>query len=945
MTLPKEQKEKKSPPAKQPDTAKKVEVQKTAPAAALPKTHEQIKTDTTEKLEHLIQEINSPKLDGLLKDMGNINYNEWPYLLRTGRAETAIKQMKECLRDFPGLNVLIEGLNKNKESDAYKEAYDYVQRIVDLLNARRLHIEQSAQKIEDIKEDRALSEIGGVLNKVVTNFKRGSGVEKVASLAAIGIGIYLLKEWYNTKSGKWIIRGGAGLLAVNILTRLATGKSALEHLGLWQTKEDIPREIRRLAEKTGIANEPQKLKALAKIGTNEIRDCFTAYKGNQPIDPGNLGIYDESLTGTDIFKIMDELVKKAGGGDKGKGLEEFEKRFIKSKHRWTFFEVAMTLFMKEGAEMFYESSPETQEKIKKDLSEIFSGEEYGEYRPEIENTKPPYAFIKGYPAMWNVENYEKPEYSFTIDKNPPVKFWPKQSPEQKRDAKIKLDQNIKEGIKARLSRISNLAGKEPIYIYGNWKLKDVQFKGEKLNLTIKFNRDNPEEMKIYRDDTGAFVKEFTAHSETLSDVDFEKSEWAGKISRNVAVFNGLDVKVTAVSEPKDKKYAGWKYIIGEICGVPFKMAVEEKTNYYNLYSPEKLFGETRFIDAKADIARSQVSAEIAKLKNIIHEVDESLWRLTVVYKGFAGSVRENFWTFSADAKLEELIYIYKNELKKSKNLNDAGKVWRDTVADYKNKLNGLYEKLLKDIMADKNFSDENFEDALSELDGVGYASEDLKGLMKGIRQSMSEVDYEGWDKSDLWALSSRIYGKAREAVNFFVAQFARKEKLSQSEIDYVKYLDGAVAKKLAEVKIKSKGLFKKSVNEENLPLGPNEWGIQKYDEWVSSYTSKKVEKEKKGPELSSKPREAVEEKELESVKMVMRKIIEEASNLAEEGGKSTHEIVNIMDKLMGKLPEQNLFNAKAKEIANLPTETDRNIALNNYRLEVMKAFGIKSFNI
>ncbi|MBI5151953.1 hypothetical protein HZA39_00295, partial [Candidatus Peregrinibacteria bacterium] len=160
-------------------------------------------------------------------------------------------------------------------------------------------------------------------------------------------------------------------------------------------------------------------------------------------------------------------------------------------------------------------------------------------------------------------------------------------------------------------------------------------------------------------------------------------------------------------------------------------------------------------------------------------------------------------------------------------------------------------------------------------------------------------------------------------------------------------LEGAIVDRLTEIRLQSGGFawtkMKQTVNIENLPISPSDWNIKEYKDWLNTHpetvkTEKAGEKEKKGAELSK-------EKELESVKNMMRQIVEEASTLAEKEGKSIDEITNIMDKLMGELPEQHLFNAKAKEIANLPTATDRNIALTNYKIEVMRAFGIKSFNI
>lgn len=806
------------------------------PAKEIPAAKESVKADAGTQLAQLEDEIERSKQQDILKDLDSrhISYRSWLDMLdgydRT-RKETAIKQITDILPKTAGLNTLVDGLRAPKGTEKFENAKDCLERIIKSLDKKSQYLNESEEGLKNVKEDVAINSVTGLGKKILDNFNRSSGPNKLMALAAFGIvGYFLHKFWKESKTGKWVVGLTVGTLAVDIITGMTTGKSLFEHLGIGKAKESISREMRMLADRTNISDNPLKLKALAKLGDRDIDDCYPLWKESSgTIYPPSLNIYDGSLNGREIFDLMDNLVKKAGGPN------AFREKFM-GKRKYTFFETVMALYGREGAEMITEiQKPELRRKFSDDFGKMFGGEhsEYGANLCEKIN----YLYVLGAPVLFETQSETKDSYSYIFYVTPEkfVKIPVNQTPEARRESMARLKQYVQERI---LNALPTKFRKEkPQYINGQWTLRDISIDGAApVDLVFKFDDKNPEKPFLRVLCNGQIVKDLVSPETEIGIGDLEKATYSLKISQKVQAFDGLEIKVDKVKDADDPAWKGWKFVSGRVDEFDFVMAV--KGDVCELYKPNNVLQNEKFVEIKAQHAERELKPSITKLTSIIHEVPERLWRPTAIYKGLSGSIRENFWTVSAESKCGELVHIYKNKLRQAKDLRDAGKIWQETVGVYKAQMDNLYEDLRNDVKIDKTLSHEDFEQAFDKLDGIGYKSEKFKGIMKNLREELLKPDYEGLDKSDWMMLANEVYAEVRKAVNFYVSEFAALDPLNGNQEKYLSYLEGAVTDKLTEIRTKSSGLgwlgFKKTINRENLPISYNDWGIKEYSDWKRS---------------------------------------------------------------------------------------------------------------
>ncbi|MFA6550185.1 MAG: hypothetical protein WCT36_02405 [Candidatus Gracilibacteria bacterium] len=801
------------------------------PAEAASRTRGDVVGDSRQELSKLVDQMDDGvKLEAL--KMSDIRCHEWISGVddvNSANKEAALKQIEQYLPNTPGRRALLSGLRASKSSEQYKEARRALEKIVDNIDKRAQHFEESKTQLEAVKEDRALGGIGGIADTVMNNFKRGSGLEKVASLAAVGFLGYFMVKWWGTKSGKVILGTAGGLLAVNVLTRLATGKSALEHLGLFQSKEALSPEIRRLAEKSKIADNPQKLKALSKMGDMDMATAYGYYESVRPgssIPPENFGIYDGSITGTEAWTIIHEMVERAGGDQK------FKEKFINGKGEWTVFKAAMVLFEKEGKREILASDPASQNKVRNDLRNIFKG---AEMNPEMPSENKMDLFVMGYPIEYSFaelgkKDGENPEYTLIIQPSGKrVKIALKDTPQMRADKISQLKSYITEAIKASLP--SDIRNCNLEYINSEWVMRDATVAGTRTTLKFEFDQEKtepPYKVRILGAGGGVVREYLTSGGDASISVDeLKRSQLAENIKSHLPAFNGLNVQIlSSTPNPSD---TSWDYVKGTVEGLEFGMAV--KGNDYALYRPLSILHNDKFVEAKAKQAKETLQNSASNLSLRIDDVEERLLRVTALYKGASGSVRENLWKASVQAKHDEIVKAYAIKLREASTPADAERIWQATVARSKIEMDTMYQGLNKDVLDEKKYKDEDFDAALNRLDVIGYNSPELKTMMLRLFEKVREFDYEGLDKSDIGTLATQIYGAVREGINPYTAELATETALTPHQQAYVKYLEGAVTAKLGDIKLKSTGWLKKTVDAENLPLGAHEWNIKHFAVW------------------------------------------------------------------------------------------------------------------
>ncbi len=921
-------------PPKVPQQTPKLTVAPQTLTNAPAQTPDQVKQDAREQLEQLVSEISGVKRDGLLKALreDGIHYKEW---LMHPASPASVKEMRKYLPASAGLEVLIKGLQAPASSPERKQAEEFLGRLIHNIDARYQRVAESEEQLGHVREDAALGSVKDVLNTMVTNYKRGSGAEKVASLAAVGIGLYLLNLIYKTPTGKGVIRFGLGAFAVNIITRLATGKSLLEHLGVGQAKESLAPEIRKLAEKVRIADDPQKLKALAKVGTVDIKLLWQAYYGAQgaQIEPTEFGIYDGSLKGTELYEIMDTLVLKAGNGDRTKGQKFFQEKFLRGDRQWNLFEVSMSLFSQEALRGIRDAE---LSKYRAELREIFKNHpDYGLMMNDDMTVS-----VLGCP-MYGVQRIENekdnPVYIFEVEPGKSVTIPMKQSAAERSASMLALTEVIKTKIKNLLPNDPKLRNAKIERKGSGMILVGVEIDGKKYDLEVAFDDTNPEKPVLKLLYQGQVVKAFVTLNETVSAKDLENAQYALKLTTTVPILRGLDVRVYSVTD--NPAAPGYKYIQGEVAGEGFEsvkfMAYEQDGGVY-LYqaSAVEFLKNEAFLARKKRQAEEELRANSGKLKDIIHQVPERIWRITALWKGASGSIRENLFEASVDAKTKELVEIYIHKLRNAKSLDEAQAAWNNVISKGGQDFDNLEHTLFEAVRDDKKFSDEDFKTTLDQLDTIEYASPELQGVMLAIRNRMLEFDYNGLDQSDITKMATQVYGATREVINHFTKEFATEQSLMPNQIAYLRYLEGVVVDQLARIQIKSTGLLgtglKKTVDLGNFPESTAQWGIKEYKDWAATHPDAGKEK---GPQIP---------KVLADVQNRMLDVRDEVIRDAQTAGKSNHDINETLDRVYGKASENwPVYQAKSKEIAAIADSVGRETALKKYRKDVRHEFGLK----
>ena len=183
-----------------------------SPSEAASRTRGDVVGDSRQELSKLVEQMDSgEKLENDLKP-DDTRCHEWISGIEdvnSGKKESTLREIEKYLPNSPGRRVLLSGLRASKSSEQYKEAVKALGKIVENIDKRAQHFEESKTQLEAVKEDRALGGLGDMADTVLNNFKRGSGLEKVASIAAIGFLGYFMVQWWKKPSGKAIL-GTAG---------------------------------------------------------------------------------------------------------------------------------------------------------------------------------------------------------------------------------------------------------------------------------------------------------------------------------------------------------------------------------------------------------------------------------------------------------------------------------------------------------------------------------------------------------------------------------------------------------------------------------------------------------------------------------------------------------------------------------------------------------------
>lgn len=312
-----------------------------------------------------------------------------------------IDNLIAVLRDPPASPTLPAGTG---DAQKFEVAREIVLSIAESINERKIEISKARDALGNLNENTVNGKVKNVVENIYHTYERMSTPEKIAAVGAIFLFFKMaLKDDKGNMLFGPIVKWGAGLLGVNILTQAVTGKSGVdwiaEKTGLERflpvTADQLPEFMRALALKTsrdrGVSIDmPSELVAMGKLGSRRMSEIMAVYDPTrESIDPVIFGLRPAKegdpasgeITPKHLFMIIDTMVRKhktqgvgrSARGDKAAFMLEYCAR---NRHDFTFVETVSDLFQAESMRLVADSmSPEEWEKyekvIKNDTKDIW----------------------------------------------------------------------------------------------------------------------------------------------------------------------------------------------------------------------------------------------------------------------------------------------------------------------------------------------------------------------------------------------------------------------------------------------------------------------------------------------------------------------------------------------------------------------------------------------
>ena len=185
--------------------------------------------------------------------------------------------------------------------------------------------------------------IGEGVKTLMKNFKREDAMGKTAILGAVGVAIYLLHRykdsrclpfWKEATLSKTLLWLGAGV-GINYLSGKVSpdGKTLLQRIDWGKDIEELKDDnvMKAFAIKNGMDEDQEKLRTMYKVLNVDVKRLYELYRdaklnsvstGKKEIDPKQLGFYKGEVDGKSLYEIIENLVQFTAINEQTRRREE-----------------------------------------------------------------------------------------------------------------------------------------------------------------------------------------------------------------------------------------------------------------------------------------------------------------------------------------------------------------------------------------------------------------------------------------------------------------------------------------------------------------------------------------------------------------------------------------------------------------------------------------------
>lgn len=720
-----------------------------------------------------------------------------------------------------GLQKLLDGLRDDPASDFHKNALRALEDFVNLIDATNRETPKTSEALRGLKEDVPTMKVEECVGNMAEKFRRGSGTEKLLMVGSLGLAAYFI---WNTPKLKRLFGIGGGIFALNYLVGVASGKSIFERFGLMSTLDQLPSQMKAFAEKIGMKN-PEQVLGMARLAPIEIDRLYRAYSNarNGEIDPRSFGLMDKELKPTELYEIIDELVKQAGG------REDFRRKYTGEKLK--FLQVVLALNGEGSLTELAGIMPNEKEKWIADLRKIFEGRKGFSIEPGEELFVKMATFtLPGIQRDTDMKS-ENPYYIFRFEDGTSVKMFLKDSAAERTNQIARLETLMQKKLMKEVADMKFVQG-SVVFRNGEWVIPNVTVKGKKFDLTLKGGKDHTIEYYI--------GNERLPYADGGIEQAYEKFALLEQLRRQFPVLMGVDVEITAISGN-----AGNRKLKTSVAGVFFEMLELPGGQFQISADDQKNILQSSSFQAKKQRAFQEELSSIlgeSHLRKIAKDINEE-WGPTFklefpfVFHG-SGSFSEALWNAGVDTKIQNITDLYLYTLSHPANMGnglaESGQAEKQFITEVRAQAETLYRELEDLVSKDKEVDKKDFKGLFDRLITFGISNGEVRQNVTRVAQRfLKEVNHEGIDQSDILTGWTKTHKILLETYLSAIAPISRKSALSARDKEFLKAVEEKMFKKIGLFTRKSDGILWTDIHESLNPGDIAQWEIPSYEDFVA----------------------------------------------------------------------------------------------------------------
>lgn len=405
---------------------------------------------TKSGLEKLKAELSTPeKVGDLMKkfEKDQVDTSGW-----TEKPELAVDAIQKYFPEGEEKKILISALNSPAGSQSFELGKKTILAIADGLATRQKEISKAKTALSELNENSLNKNAKEGIRSVFNSVSRASTPEMIMfGVAALLVGNHIFKTDEKNTILKPLAIGVLGFFGLNSLAQHFTGKALTDRIHDAGVKfmpaaiNQLPDQMQALAESAKITQPPE-LVALGKLGKQKMSIIHSYYNPNKKfIEPYALGFSENEISGEQLFKIVDTLVKKhderksTDGKSRVGHTGDFERDFVQ-KHDYTFLEASYLLYEREVTDVLaFNLSPEKRaeynKKMENDNRIMFEGTDA---HPALRDNVMSFYGIKFHTALAHSSKDRNPQYTYMIGDRTPITVRLDDSKEAHRDKAAEL---------------------------------------------------------------------------------------------------------------------------------------------------------------------------------------------------------------------------------------------------------------------------------------------------------------------------------------------------------------------------------------------------------------------------------------------------------------------------------------------------------------------------